>query len=94
MVGKKLESTLEHSSGRKLIYLTTTDLTIRQYLHSSRDLCAAMNLARAIADRCLQFGIDQVAYFKDPSAIDSPKVSINLIIYTVFYISNGLYLLL
>lgn len=84
VVDKKLESKLEHASGRTLIHLTTNDIVLRQYLHSSRDLCAAMNLARAVADRCLQFGIDQVTYFKDPSAIDSKKVGL-------FYQVNVIY---
>lgn len=84
---KKLEAIVEHASGRRVIYVSTSDPVVRQYLHSSRDSCAAVNLGRVVADRCLKFGIDQVKYLKDLSAIDSIKVTPKNLLVWEFY--NG-----
>lgn len=71
---KNLEALVDHASGRRIITLTSKDPIVRQYLHSSRDLSAATNLGRIVAQRCLQFGIDQIKYLKDITAIYSEKV--------------------
>ena len=41
---------------------------------SLRDKSAAINLARLFADRCLQYGITHVDYFKDIGFENSEKV--------------------
>lgn len=70
----RLEAFVDHASGQRLISISSNEPVIRQYLFSSRDASAAINLAKIIVDRCMQFGINQLKYLKDPSVIDSLKV--------------------
>jgi hypothetical protein len=42
---------------------------------SARDISAAVNLARVFADRCIQYGITHMDYFKDLSFERSERVS-------------------
>ncbi|CAF1014044.1 unnamed protein product [Brachionus calyciflorus] len=68
-----LEAYVEHHSGKKIIHLSTDDPALRQYLYSAKDLSATKNLARVFADRCHQFGINQMHYFKGTNFETSSK---------------------
>ncbi|XP_062567346.1 large ribosomal subunit protein uL18m-like [Saccostrea cucullata] len=58
----KVEVYLEHSSGRKVVYASSSEWAIRQFLYSARDVSAAVNTGRVFADRCQKAGIVNVYY--------------------------------
>ncbi|XP_061197703.1 large ribosomal subunit protein uL18m-like [Saccostrea echinata] len=58
----KIEAYLEHSSGRKVVYASSSEWAIRQFLYSARDVSAAVNTGRVFADRCQKAGIVNVYY--------------------------------
>lgn len=52
---------------------STQEIVLLQYLTSPRDMCAAVNLGRLLADRCLKYGITNMTYQKSNSFENSKK---------------------
>lgn len=59
---------------------STQETALLQYLTSPRDMSAAINLGRLLADRCLKFGINNMSYQKSISFESSKRVFINNLI--------------
>lgn len=70
-----LEATVEHSSGEIIAKASTQEVQLLQYLTSPRDMCAAVNLGRLLADRCVKYGLTNMHYLKSISFESSKRVS-------------------
>jgi len=68
-----LEGIVEHSSGQIVAKASTQETALLQYLTSPRDMSAAINLGRLLADRCLKFGINNMSYQKSISFESSKR---------------------
>jgi large subunit ribosomal protein L18 len=88
MSGKKIVARVEHFTGKTIVSVSSDTPEIKQYLFSTQDSSAVINVARVLADRCLQFGINQIHFLKDIEFEKSKKMQL-------FYktlIDNGLQL--
>lgn len=66
-----LEGIVEHSSGEIVAKASTNEIALRQYLSSSKDANAAINLGRLLADRCLKYGLTNMVFHKSATFDDS-----------------------
>lgn len=54
---------VENIKGDIICYASTTEHYIAKRLHSTTDVCAVVNIARILAERCKQVGIERVHWF-------------------------------
>lgn len=74
--GKKIVARVEHFTGKTILNVSTDAPEIKQHLYSTQDSSAVINLARVLADRCLQFGLNQLHFLKDPDFEKSKKLQL------------------
>lgn len=53
---------VEHCSGRQVVSASTRELCLRRHLYSAVDVCAAENVGRVLARRCLQAGLAELQF--------------------------------
>ena len=62
--GKFLNSHVEHSNGNIVISASTSEYSIGSFFRKTFSLQATNSLAKILAYRCLQSGIDSVKFYK------------------------------
>ena len=63
MTHRHTKAFVENINGQILCSASTTEYYIAKRLHSSTDVCAVVNIARILAERCKKIGITRVHWF-------------------------------
>ncbi|KFM78540.1 39S ribosomal protein L18, mitochondrial, partial [Stegodyphus mimosarum] len=67
-----------HHSGRTIVSASTQEWSLRKYLKSAIDSNAVINVARVLAQRCLQSGILSVHQAFSSKELKTPKIQLFL----------------
>jgi len=71
--GNSLTAFVEHHSGKRVVKASTDELVLNQYLYSTKDLSATIQLAALFVERCKRAGIDQLTLLKSSTFESSPR---------------------
>ncbi|XP_001381457.1 39S ribosomal protein L18, mitochondrial isoform X2 [Monodelphis domestica] len=61
-----IEAFVEHSSGDVVVSASTREWAIKKHLYRTRNVNACENIGRVLAQRCLEAGINFMAFYPTP----------------------------
>lgn len=65
---------VEHWTGKTVVQVTTRDWSLAKHLYSTTDVCAAANVGKMLARRCLEAGLTNIFYDPDSDHENSSKL--------------------
>ncbi|ELU07075.1 hypothetical protein CAPTEDRAFT_182838, partial [Capitella teleta] len=70
---KHTSAHIEHCSNGVVLSASTKEVAISKHLYSNADVCAAENVGRVLAQRCLEAGLTRISLHEDILAAQSSK---------------------